>query len=145
MMKTVQIYYIYDSSSKIRGKAKAQIEENINRITRALAFANCKTKVRLIGYRDRAFVGQPDKEADDAFYHFTGSSERILYHFGEGRLVSMRNLLRCFFDGIQNVLFSTLTVFAWSDPHVCFEAFREIRSAGKATKITDFCNAFFAG
>ena len=164
-MKTVQIYYIYDSSSKIRGKAKAQIEENINRITRALTFSNCKTKVHLIGYRDRAFVGKPlerlstygnpnlgeglklldhiltyekkyggmwgksifilhssgtvlegwnrpleklyknrdfafglryvvqhgkpDKEADDAFYRFTGSSDRILYHFGEGRLVSL--------------------------------------------------------
>ena len=33
--------------------------------------------------------GKPDKEADDAFYHFTGSSDRILYHFGEGRLVSL--------------------------------------------------------
>ena len=165
MMKIVNIYYIFDSSTKIRGKAKNQIEENISRITRALEFSHCKTKLHLIGYRDRSFIskpferisaygnpnlgeglklldnilayekkhggmwgksifilhssgavlegwkkpleklyknkdfalglryvvqhGKPDKEASQAFFKFTESSDKILHHFGESRLVSL--------------------------------------------------------
>ncbi|MBQ2710446.1 MAG: hypothetical protein IJD47_04435 [Clostridia bacterium] len=58
-MKTVNIYYIYDASVKMQHKAKKQIEENISRISRALVFTNCNTKLHLIGYRDQAFVGRP--------------------------------------------------------------------------------------
>ena len=58
-MKTVNIYYIFDASVKIRGKAGHQIEENISRISRALGFTHCRTKLHLIGYRDRAFFAKP--------------------------------------------------------------------------------------
>ena len=58
-MKTVNIYYIFDASVKIRGKTQYQIEENISRISRAFGFAHCKTKLHIIGYRDRAFFAKP--------------------------------------------------------------------------------------
>ena len=58
-MKTVNIYYIFDSSVKIRGNAGHRIEENISRISRALDFSPYKTKLHLIGYRDRAFFAKP--------------------------------------------------------------------------------------
>ena len=58
-MKTVNIYYIFDASVKIRGNAQHRIEENITRISRALGFSPCKTKLHLIGYRDRAFFAKP--------------------------------------------------------------------------------------
>ena len=58
-MKTVNIYYIFDSSVKIRGNAGHRIEENVSRISRALDFSPCKTKLHLIGYRDRAFFAKP--------------------------------------------------------------------------------------
>ena len=58
-MKTVNIYYIFDASVKIRGNAQHRIEENITRISRALDFSPYKTKLHLIGYRDRAFFAKP--------------------------------------------------------------------------------------
>lgn len=58
-MKTVNIYYIFDSSVKIRGNTQHRIEENISRISRALSFSPYKTKLHLIGYRDRAFFAKP--------------------------------------------------------------------------------------
>ena len=44
-----------------------------------------------------------------------------------------------------SLLFCALAVFAWCNPHMCFEAFREIGGTGKAAKHTDFRNTFFAG
>ena len=61
-MKTVNIYYIFDASVKIRGNAQHRIEENITRISRALGFSPYKTKLHLIGYRDRAFFGKPHEK-----------------------------------------------------------------------------------
>ena len=58
-MKTVNIYYIFDASVKIRGNVGHRIEENISRISRALDFSSYKTKLHLIGYRDRAFFAKP--------------------------------------------------------------------------------------
>ena len=58
-MKTVNIYYIFDASVKIRGNAQHRIEENITRISRVLGFSPYKTKLHIIGYRDRAFFGKP--------------------------------------------------------------------------------------
>ena len=58
-MKTINIYYIFDASVKIRGNTQHRIEENISRISRSLSFAPYKTKLHLIGYRDRAFFAKP--------------------------------------------------------------------------------------
>ena len=59
MNKTVHVYYIFDASVKIRGNAQHRIEENISRISRALDFSPYKTKLHIIGYRDRAFFTKP--------------------------------------------------------------------------------------
>ena len=59
MNQTLHIYYIFDASVKIRGNAQHRIEENISRIARALDFSPYKTKLHLIGYRDRAFFTKP--------------------------------------------------------------------------------------
>ena len=58
-MKTAHIYYIFDTSVKIKGNIQHRIEENINRISRALNFSPYKVKMHFIGYRDHAFFGKP--------------------------------------------------------------------------------------
>ena len=58
-MKTTNIYYIVDCSTKTRGIVANRIKQNIAKVARALQFCPYKTKLHIIGYRDKAFFVHP--------------------------------------------------------------------------------------
>ena len=58
-MKTTNIYYIVDCSVKTRGDTANRIKQNITKVARALQFCPYKTKLHIIGYRDKAFFVHP--------------------------------------------------------------------------------------
>ena len=58
-MKTTNIYYIVDASVKTRGETANRIKQNIAKVARALQFLPYKTKLHIIGYKDKAFFIHP--------------------------------------------------------------------------------------
>jgi hypothetical protein len=116
-MKTTNIYYIVDASIKTRGDTANRIKQNITKVARALQFCPYKTKLHIIGYRDKAFFihpfnaympygnadfgeglkmlenvmnyGNPDRYTKRAYYRFAEAPDKILRHFSDGRLCSL--------------------------------------------------------
>ena len=58
-MKTTNIYYILDCSHKMQGGKLSSMSQNILKVARALKFANSKTNLHVITYRDRAKITSP--------------------------------------------------------------------------------------
>ena len=58
-MKTTNIYYILDCSHKMQGGKLSSMSQNILKVARALKFANSKTNLHIITYRDRAKITSP--------------------------------------------------------------------------------------
>ena len=59
MMKTTNIYYVLDCSHKMQGNKINSMSENVVKVARALKFANSKTNLHVITYRDKAKISSP--------------------------------------------------------------------------------------
>lgn len=58
-MKTTNIYYVLDCSHKMQGNKINSMSENVVKVARALKFANSKTNLHVITYRDKAKISSP--------------------------------------------------------------------------------------
>lgn len=58
-MKTTNIYYILDCSHRMQGNKLNSMNQNVLKVARALKFADSKTNLHVITYKDRARISSP--------------------------------------------------------------------------------------